>query len=163
MFRLRLSHTFLSHEDAKELWSLTLNSGGTTVLHRDEAKMFDKMLAKDKKLANSNLNQLLNPAHTDTMPSEYLSLEAQEKWIGFGLRLSHTFLSHEDAKKLWSLALNSGGTTVLHRDEAKTFDMMPAKDKKLAVSNPSQLLNPAHTESTWPSWPWRSGSCSGLG
>ena len=47
---------------------------------------------------------------------------ALEKWIVFGLRLSRTFLSHEDAKELWSLALNSGGTTVLHRDGAKMLD-----------------------------------------
>jgi hypothetical protein len=69
------------------------------------------MLAKDKKLAVSNPSQPLNPAHTDSMPSEYLSLEALEKWIVFGLRLSHTYLSHKDAKELWSQALNSGGTT----------------------------------------------------
>lgn len=65
----------------------------------------------------SNPSQLLNPAHTDTMPCEYLSLDTLEKWIVFGFMLCHTFLSHEDAMDLWSLALNSSWTTVLYRDE----------------------------------------------
>ena len=60
---------------------------------------------------------MLNPAHTDTMPCEYLSLETLEKWIVYGFLLCHTFLSHEAAMELWSLALNSSWTTVLYRDE----------------------------------------------
>ena len=65
----------------------------------------------------SNPGQLLNPAHTDTMPCEYLSLDTMETWIVFGFMLCHTFLSHEAANDLWTLALNSSWTTVLYRDE----------------------------------------------
>jgi NCK-associated protein 1 len=60
---------------------------------------------------------LLNPAHTDTMPCEYLSLDTLERWIVFGFMLCHTFLSHQPAMELWSLALHSSWTTVLFRDE----------------------------------------------
>ena len=55
----------------------------------------------------SNPGQLLNPAHTDTMPCEYLSLDTMETWIVFGFMLCHTFLSHEAANDLWTLALNT--------------------------------------------------------
>ena len=51
------------------------------------------------------------------MPCEYLSLETLEKWIVYGFMLCHTFLSHEAAMELWSLALNSSWCTVLYRDE----------------------------------------------
>ena len=65
----------------------------------------------------SNPTQLLNPAHTDTMPCEYLSLDTMERWIVFGFMLCHTFLSHQPAMDLWTLALHSSWTTVLFRDE----------------------------------------------
>ena len=65
----------------------------------------------------SNPSQLLNPAHTDTMPCEYLSLDTLERWIVFGFMLCHTFLSHQPAMDLWTLALHSSWTTVLFRDE----------------------------------------------
>lgn len=65
----------------------------------------------------SNPSQLLNPAHTDTMPCEYLSLDTMERWIVFGFMLCHTFLSHQPAMELWTLALHSSWTTVLFRDE----------------------------------------------
>ena len=65
----------------------------------------------------SNPSQLLNPAHTDTMPCEYLSLDTMERWIVFGFMLCHSFLSQQHAMDLWTLALNSSWTTVLYRDE----------------------------------------------
>ena len=65
----------------------------------------------------SNPSQLLNPAHTDTMPCEYLSLDTLERWIVFGFMLCHTFLSHQPAMDLWTLSLHSSWTTVLFRDE----------------------------------------------
>ena len=65
----------------------------------------------------SNPSQLLNPAHTDTMPCEYLSLDTMERWIVFGFMLCHSFLSQQPAMDLWTLALNSSWTTVLYRDE----------------------------------------------
>jgi hypothetical protein len=82
-------------------------------------KTLTARLAKDLAEVDANTKTLTGTLakDKDTMPCEYLSLEALEKWIAFGLRLCHTFLSHEDAKELWSLALNSSGTTVIHRDE----------------------------------------------
>ncbi len=40
----------------------------------------------------SNPGQLLNPAHTDTIPCEYLSLERMECWIVFGFAVCHSAL-----------------------------------------------------------------------
>ncbi len=66
----------------------------------------------------SNPNQLLNPAHTDTIPCEYLSLEAIERWIIFGFALCHPALSqNQTANELWTLALSSGWILPLFRDE----------------------------------------------
>jgi NCK-associated protein 1 len=66
----------------------------------------------------SNPNQLLNPAHTDTIPSEYLSLETIERWIIFGFAICHPALSqNQTANELWTLALSSGWIVPLFRDE----------------------------------------------
>ena len=57
----------------------------------------------------SNPNQLLNPAHTETIPCEYLSLETLERWIIFGFAICHTTLQqNQTANELWVLALSSG-------------------------------------------------------
>lgn len=65
----------------------------------------------------SNPNQLLNPAHTDTIPCEYLSLEMMERWILFGFAVCHPSLSHNVAGELWTQALNSNWVVALFRDE----------------------------------------------
>ena len=65
----------------------------------------------------SNPSQLLNPAHTDTMPCEYRSIETQEKWNEYGVRLGHTLLSHEAGMEQGSQAHNASRTTGLYRDE----------------------------------------------
>lgn len=66
----------------------------------------------------SNPNQLLNPAHTETIPCEYLSLETLERWIIFGFALCHPTLSqNQTANELWVLALSSGWVVPLFRDE----------------------------------------------
>ncbi|KAL4635490.1 nck-associated protein 1 isoform X3 [Arapaima gigas] len=61
---------------------------------------------------------MLNPAQSDTMPCEYLSLDTMEKWIVFGFLLSHGTLNSEPtALSLWKLALQSGSCLCLFRDE----------------------------------------------
>ena len=66
----------------------------------------------------SNPGQLLNPAHTDTIPCEYLSLERMECWIVFGFSVCHAALAQlPQAAELWTLALNCGWVVSLFRDE----------------------------------------------
>ena len=65
----------------------------------------------------ANPGQLLNPAHTDTIPCEYLSLATIEHWIVFGFAVCHSSLSHSTAAELWTLALQSGWVLTLFRDE----------------------------------------------
>ena len=61
----------------------------------------------------SNPNQLLNPAHTETIPCEYLSLETLERWIIFGFAICHSSLTqNQTANELWVLALSSGKKNV---------------------------------------------------
>ena len=85
----------------------------------------------------SNQNQMLNPAQTDTMPCEYLSLDSFERWIickthwpqrndplftfflynPDGFTLCHQFLAQPVAVNLWTSALQSGWVIPLFRDE----------------------------------------------
>ncbi len=65
----------------------------------------------------SNPGQLLNPASTDTIPCEYLSLELMERWIIFGFAVCHPSLSHQTAADLWTLALRCNWVVALFRDE----------------------------------------------
>uniref|UniRef100_A0A8C7U5Z6 Nck-associated protein 1 n=1 Tax=Oncorhynchus mykiss TaxID=8022 RepID=A0A8C7U5Z6_ONCMY len=61
---------------------------------------------------------MLNPAQSDTMPCEYLSLDAMEKWIVFGFILCHGVLNSDQAAlSLWKLALQSSTCLCLFRDE----------------------------------------------
>ncbi|XP_047726640.1 nck-associated protein 1 isoform X3 [Prionailurus viverrinus] len=61
---------------------------------------------------------MLNPAQSDTMPCEYLSLDAMEKWIIFGFILCHGILNTDaTALNLWKLALQSSSCLSLFRDE----------------------------------------------
>uniref|UniRef100_A0AAY5KA95 Nck-associated protein 1 n=1 Tax=Esox lucius TaxID=8010 RepID=A0AAY5KA95_ESOLU len=61
---------------------------------------------------------MLNPAQSDTMPCEYLSLDTMEKWIVFGFILCHGVLnSDQSALSLWKLALQSSTCLCLFRDE----------------------------------------------
>ncbi|XP_075927847.1 nck-associated protein 1 isoform X3 [Petromyzon marinus] len=65
---------------------------------------------------------MLNPAQSETMPCEYLSLDVMEKWIIFGFLLCHANLNTEQmAVTLWRLALNSGFCLTLFRDEVFHF------------------------------------------
>uniref|UniRef100_A0A4W3JPL1 Nck-associated protein 1 n=1 Tax=Callorhinchus milii TaxID=7868 RepID=A0A4W3JPL1_CALMI len=61
---------------------------------------------------------MLNPAQSDTMPCEYLSLDTMEKWIVFGFVLCHgTLNSDAAALNLWKIALQSSSCLALFRDE----------------------------------------------
>uniref|UniRef100_A0A8P4GAZ1 Nck-associated protein 1 n=1 Tax=Dicentrarchus labrax TaxID=13489 RepID=A0A8P4GAZ1_DICLA len=61
---------------------------------------------------------MLNPAQSDTMPCEYLSLDTMEKWIVFGFILCHAVLNSDAAAlTLWKLALQSSTCLCLFRDE----------------------------------------------
>ncbi|XP_040035453.1 nck-associated protein 1 isoform X1 [Gasterosteus aculeatus] len=61
---------------------------------------------------------MLNPAQSDTMPCEYLSLDAMEKWIVFGFILCHAVLNSDaTALSLWKVALQSSTCLCLFRDE----------------------------------------------
>uniref|UniRef100_A0A4W4EM77 Nck-associated protein 1 n=1 Tax=Electrophorus electricus TaxID=8005 RepID=A0A4W4EM77_ELEEL len=61
---------------------------------------------------------MLNPAQSDTMPCEYLSLDTMEKWIVFGFILCHGALNSDPAAlSLWKLALQSSTCLCLFRDE----------------------------------------------
>ncbi|KAG1685800.1 Membrane-associated protein Hem [Nymphon striatum] len=65
----------------------------------------------------ANPAQMLNPAQTETMPCEYLSLDTMERWVIFGFMLSHQYLNQPHAFDLWRQALQSGWVITLFRDE----------------------------------------------
>ncbi|GIY87428.1 hypothetical protein CEXT_324712 [Caerostris extrusa] len=62
-------------------------------------------------------SQMLNPAQTETMPCEYLSLDVMERWIIFGFILIHQYLSQPPAQELFQSALHGGWVHTLFRDE----------------------------------------------
>lgn len=62
-------------------------------------------------------SQMLNPAQTETMPCEYLSLDVMERWIIFGFILIHQYLSQPPAQELFQSALHGGYVHTLFRDE----------------------------------------------
>ncbi|KFM78035.1 Nck-associated protein 1, partial [Stegodyphus mimosarum] len=62
-------------------------------------------------------SQMLNPAQTETMPCEYLSLDIMERWIIFGFILIHQYLSQPPAQELFQSALHGGWVHTLFRDE----------------------------------------------
>ncbi|XP_054709412.1 membrane-associated protein Hem-like [Uloborus diversus] len=62
-------------------------------------------------------SQMLNPAQTETMPCEYLSLDVMERWIIFGFTLIHQYLSQPPAQELYQSALHGAWVHTLFRDE----------------------------------------------
>ena len=60
-------------------------------------------------------NQLLNPAQTDVMPCEYLSLDTLERWVIFGTVLAPQLLTQHEAKESFLHALNAGWCITLFR------------------------------------------------
>ena len=63
----------------------------------------------------SNPNQLLNPAQTDVMPCEYLSLDVLERWVIIGMVLAPQQLTQHQAREIFVQALNSGWCITLFR------------------------------------------------
>lgn len=63
----------------------------------------------------SNSNQLLNPAQTDVLPCEYLSLDAMERWIILGYMLIPQTLQKPQALDCWTQALQTGWAITLFR------------------------------------------------
>ncbi|XP_075997106.1 nck-associated protein 1-like [Genypterus blacodes] len=61
---------------------------------------------------------MLDPACCDTMACEYLSTEVMERWILISFMLCHSSLNNNQASQdLWKMALRSGLTITLTRDE----------------------------------------------
>ncbi|XP_063868003.1 membrane-associated protein Hem-like isoform X2 [Scylla paramamosain] len=65
----------------------------------------------------STSSQLLNPAQTDVMPCEYLSLDTMERWIILGYMLIPQTLQRSQALECWTQALQTGWVITLFRDE----------------------------------------------
>lgn len=65
----------------------------------------------------SNPNSMLNPAQTDVIQCEYLSLDSMERYLYFGFLLIHGTLSQGPAQDLFNKALHCGWVTTLFRDE----------------------------------------------
>ncbi|XP_018027145.1 membrane-associated protein Hem isoform X4 [Hyalella azteca] len=65
----------------------------------------------------STPNQLLNPALTDFLPCEYLSLDTLERWLIFGMVLAPQQLMQHQAREVFVQALNTGWCITLFRDE----------------------------------------------
>lgn len=63
----------------------------------------------------NNPGQLLNPAQTDTMPCEYLSLDTLERWIVFGYMLIPQTLQQPQAQEIFTQALQMGWVVTLFR------------------------------------------------
>ena len=61
--------------------------------------------------------QLINPAQTDTVHCEYLSLDTMERWIIFGLSLIPQVLQNQQFSEIFVQALQSGWVLTLFRDE----------------------------------------------
>ncbi|XP_076048024.1 nck associated protein 1 Hem isoform X3 [Oratosquilla oratoria] len=65
----------------------------------------------------NNPSQLLNPAQTDTMPCEYLSLDTLERWISLGYLLIPHTLQNPQVLDIWTQTLQTGWVITLFRDE----------------------------------------------
>ncbi|KAI1280571.1 Membrane-associated protein Hem [Halotydeus destructor] len=64
-----------------------------------------------------NPAQMLNPAQTDVIQCEYMSLDVMERYVLFGFMLIHQSLQQPNAQDLFSKALQCGWVTTLFRDE----------------------------------------------
>ncbi|KAF3690048.1 Nck-associated protein 1-like [Channa argus] len=84
---------------------------------------------------------MLDPACSDTMACEYLSMEVMERWIIIGFLLCHSSLNtNQDSQDLWKMALRSGLYLTLTRDEVLNihkvsedlFDSIKGYSKRIA-------------------------------
>nr|XP_020043612.1 nck-associated protein 1-like [Castor canadensis] len=61
---------------------------------------------------------MINPANSDTMACEYLSVEVMERWIIIGFLLCHGCLnSNSQCQKLWKLCLQGSLYITLIRED----------------------------------------------
>ena len=67
----------------------------------------------------ANSGQLCNPtlSGVGTPSCEFLSLITIEHWIIFGFMVCHNSLTNDKASNMWTMALRSGWTMTLFRDE----------------------------------------------
>ncbi|CAG9836304.1 unnamed protein product [Diabrotica balteata] len=77
----------------------------------------DKWRSEQKLTLVGNPSLLLKPVLSERMSCEFLSMDAMERWIIFGLLLLHNLLQQEHFNKLFLNALESSWVTPLFRDE----------------------------------------------
>ncbi|CAG2161911.1 unnamed protein product [Oppiella nova] len=65
----------------------------------------------------ANPSQMLNPAQTDIIQCEYLSIDTMERYIIYGFLLIHQYLNQAITQDLFTKALHCGWVTTLFRDE----------------------------------------------
>ncbi|KAK2861910.1 hypothetical protein Q5P01_001443 [Channa striata] len=84
---------------------------------------------------------MLDPACSDTVACEYLSMEVMERWIIIGFLLCHSSLNNnQESQDLWKMALRSGLYLTLTRDEILNihkvsedlFDSIKGYNKRIA-------------------------------
>jgi len=94
--------------------------------------------------------QMLNPAQSEKLQCEYISLESLEKWIYFGYLFSHSFMttSHDATNDLWKPVLQGNFCLTLFRDEVimlhktaeELFSTIKGYNKKIAEIKESRDL-----------------------
>ncbi|CAL4093232.1 unnamed protein product, partial [Meganyctiphanes norvegica] len=96
----------------------------------------------------SNPSQLLNPAQTDVMPCEYLSLDALERWIILGYMLIPQTLQISQALDVFTQALTTGWVITLFRDEVLQFHsyIQTFFDTKKELSKRNSDVKECYTE-----------------
>lgn len=85
-------------------------------------------------------NSILNPAQTDVIMAEYLSLDQMERYLYFGFLLIHPCLQQPSAGDLFHKVLQCGWVTTLFRDEVvpthpfalQFFESMKGHNKRVA-------------------------------
>jgi len=76
---LSLQHVYLRRNLTADKWRYCITKNS----HYQITNTTTKFLCRSAQMLSltSNQNQMLNPAQTDTMPCEYLSLDSFERWI----------------------------------------------------------------------------------
>jgi NCK-associated protein 1 len=88
----------------------------------------------------STPSSMLNPAQTDVIQCEYLSLDAMERYLYFGFLLIHPCLQQPSAGDLFQKVLQCGWVTTLFRDEVvqthpfaqQFFESMKGHNKRVS-------------------------------
>ncbi|XP_068207271.1 membrane-associated protein Hem isoform X2 [Palaemon carinicauda] len=108
----KLNEEFVPHT---KLLSVAL--GSLVVLYPRRNLKAEQWRAAQMLSLVSTPSQLLNPAQTDVMPCEYLSLDSMERWIILGYMLIPQILQKPQALDCWTQALQTGWVITLFRDE----------------------------------------------